>query len=220
MEDQIVGVDPGQSTYRILIIEDREENWLVLERLMQKAGFDLRIAENGARGVEIFRNWRPHFIWMDLRMPVMDGKEATRHIRALDGGQDVKIVAVTASAFASDREEVLAAGIDDFIRKPFQSSEIYNCMARHLGLRLIYDNQSREERSSILTPEDLRELSPDLVRELADVIVTLDQRRILEVIARISDSDATLADKLTYFADRFSYTPIIEAVRNHGKKAS
>jgi CheY-like chemotaxis protein len=187
---------------------------------MQKAGFPVRIAEDGARGVELFRTWRPHFIWMDLRMPVMDGKEATRHIRALDGGQDVKIVAVTASAFAPEREDVLAAGIDDFVRKPFQPSEIYNCMARHLGLQRIYDKRPQEEQSSSLTPEDLRGLAPDLVRELADVIATLDRRRILEVITRIRDRDAKLADKLTYFADRFAYTRILEAVRDHGRKAS
>jgi CheY-like chemotaxis protein len=187
---------------------------------MQQAGFEVRIAEHGAAGVELFRTWRPHFIWMDLRMPVMDGKETTRHIRALDGGQDVKIVVVTASTFASERDQILSVGIDDFVRKPFQPSEIYDCMARHLGLRRVYEKRRQERQSSVLTQEDLRELSPDLVRELADVIATLDQKRILEVIARIRDSDAALADKLTYFADRFSYTPIIEAVRNHGKKAS
>jgi signal transduction histidine kinase/ligand-binding sensor domain-containing protein/DNA-binding response OmpR family regulator len=220
VQEQIVGVDQGRSASRILIVEDREENWLVLERLMRKAGFEVQIAENGARGVELFRTWRPHFIWMDMRMPVMDGKEATRQIRAMDGGQDVKIVAVTASVFASERHEVLAAGIDDFVRKPFQPAEIYNCMAQHLGLRRIYDKRPQEDQRSVLTPEDFRELSPDLVRELADVIATLDQRRILEVITRIRDRDATLANKLTHFADRFAYTAILDAVRDQSNKAS
>lgn len=218
--DQIVGVDPGPVCYRILIVEDREENWLVLERLMQKAGFEVQIARDGATGIEVWKAWQPHFIWMDLRMPVMDGKEATRHIRALDGGKEVKIVAVTASAFGSERTEVLAAGLDDFVRKPFQPSEIYDCIARHLGLRLVYDKQPREAQPSVLTHEDFRELPPNLVRELADAITTLDQERILEVIARIRDSDSTLAGKLTYFADRFAYTPLMEAVRNHGKKGA
>jgi signal transduction histidine kinase/ligand-binding sensor domain-containing protein/CheY-like chemotaxis protein len=220
LEEQIAGVDPGGSEYRILIVEDREENWLVLQRLMQKTGFETRIAEDGARGVELFRSWRPHFIWMDLAMPVMDGKEATRQIRALHGGQDVRIVAVTASVFASEREDVLAAGIDDFVSKPFQPNEIYSCMARHLGLRCIYDNRWREKQSSVLKPEDLRALSPDLIRELEAVVVTLDQRRILEVIARIRDRDAALADKLSCLADRFAYTHIMEAMKNRRDTAS
>jgi signal transduction histidine kinase/DNA-binding response OmpR family regulator/sugar lactone lactonase YvrE len=218
LEEQTVGVDPGESAYRILIVEDREENWLVLQRLMQKTGFEPRLAEDGVRGVELFRTWRPHFIWMDVAMPAMDGKEAARRIRALDGGQHVKIVAVTASAFNSERDEILAAGIDDLVHKPFQASEIYDCMARHLGLRRIYDKRPQEEPSSVLTQEDLRELSPDLIRELADVVVTLDQKRILEVIARIRERDAALSDKLTYFTNRFAFTPIIKAVRDHDNK--
>jgi len=121
-----------------------------MERLMQRAGFEVRIAEDGARGVELFRSWRPHFIWMDLQVPVMDGREATRHIRASEDAKDVKIVAVTASIFISEREEVLAAGVDDFVRKPFAASEVYDCMARHLGLRRIYGQRQEERHSKIL----------------------------------------------------------------------
>jgi CheY-like chemotaxis protein len=135
-EERIVGVEPGRPDYRVLIVEDVEENRLVLQRLMENAGFQVRLAGDGARGVEIFQGWRPRFVWIDLRMPVMDGKEAIQRIRALDGGLEVKIAAVTASAFASQREEVLAAGVDDFIRKPYQPSEIFDCMARHLGPNL------------------------------------------------------------------------------------
>ena len=68
-------------------------------KLMADIGLDARLAENGKRCVEMFQEWHPHLIWMDRRMPVMDGMEATRRIRQLPGGKDVKIVAVTASAF-------------------------------------------------------------------------------------------------------------------------
>jgi len=166
------------------------------------------VAEDGARVVGIFQSWRPHFSWMDLRMPVMDGKEAVRRIRALDGGLEVKIAAVTASAFVSEREEVLAAGVDDFIRKPYQPSEIFDCMARHLGLRRTYGKPWQEERPVAL---DLQILPQDLIRQLADVVVTLDRKRILEVIARISECDETIAQKLVYFADRHTYTHILVA---------
>ena len=93
------------------------------------------MAENGETGVDEFREWRPQFIWMDLRMPVMDGIEATKRIRVLDGGQDVKIAAVTASGLDSHRSEVLAAGLDDYVRKPYRPDEIFDCMRRHLGVR-------------------------------------------------------------------------------------
>jgi signal transduction histidine kinase/ligand-binding sensor domain-containing protein/FixJ family two-component response regulator len=210
-EELTVGVETGHREYRVLIVEDGEENRLLLQRLMQHAGFQVRLAGDGLQGVEVFQSWRPHFIWMDLRMPVMDGKEAARRIRMLDGGKDVKIVAVTASAFVSEREEVLAAGVDDFIRKPYQPNEIFDCIARHLGLRRIYKKPRKEERPVPLGKEDLKALPPDLIRELRAVVVTLDQERIRDVIARISDCDSEVGQKLTYFADRSAYTAVLMA---------
>ena len=92
----------------------RAANRSVMERLLQNAGFQVRVAGDGAQAVAIFRAWRPHFIWMDLRMPVHGRSQATRQIRALDGGRSVKIVAVTASVFASQRSEILEDGTRRF----------------------------------------------------------------------------------------------------------
>ena len=86
---EVLGLAPGQPDWRILIVEDQPENSLLLGRLLEDAGFRVQIAENGVRGIERFRDWRPHFIWMDQRMPVMGGQAATRRIRALPGGQEV-----------------------------------------------------------------------------------------------------------------------------------
>ena len=128
-------LEEGQPEYRILVVEGQPENWMVLEQLLVEAGFEVRVAENGEQGVESFREWRPQFIWMDLRMPVMDRVEATRRIRALDTGREVKIVAVTASGFESHRNEVLAAGLDDYVREPYRLDELFGCMARNLGVK-------------------------------------------------------------------------------------
>jgi signal transduction histidine kinase/FixJ family two-component response regulator len=211
-EERIVGLEPGQGDFRILIVDDEVENRLLLERLLQNAGFQVRVAEDGARGVEMFRSWRPHFIWMDLRMPVMDGKDATRRIRTLEGGREVKIAAVTASAFASERDQVLAAGVDDFMRKPYRPREIFDCMARHLGLRYIYRNSRPEQRDVILRKEELHALPQELLRELEVAVTTLDDECIRQVIARISDLDATLGGKLAHYSDRLAYTAILNAV--------
>jgi CheY-like chemotaxis protein len=95
----------------------------------------VRVATTGRTGIAAFEQWRPHFIWMDLWMPDTNGTDASRRIREIAGGREVKIAAMTASAFAAEREQVLAAGMDDFIRKPYRPHEIFDCMARHLGVR-------------------------------------------------------------------------------------
>ena len=128
-------LEPGQSEWRVLIVEDDAESATVLRKLLIRAGFQVKVAENGALGIEAFQKWRPHFIWMDLGLPQLSGTEATQRIRQLDGGTDVKISAITAAAFASEREGVIRAGFDDFASKPFRPTEIFFCMARHLGVR-------------------------------------------------------------------------------------
>jgi CheY-like chemotaxis protein len=207
----IIGVEPGGMEYRILIVEDERANWELLQRLLENSGFQLRIAENGEQGVEMFQTWRPHFIWMDLRMPVMDGREATRRIRRMEGGQAVKIAAATASSFSSERDEVLAEGMDDFIRKPYRPEEIFECMARHLGLRRIYHKPEAEQRAVPLGKEDLKALPPEMLRELTAAVTALNGKQIREVIERISERDENLGRKLTHHADRFAYTAILTA---------
>ncbi len=106
-------------------------------KLMTPIGIDARLAENGAECVQMFQEWHPHLIWMDWRMPVMDGTEATRRIRALPDGGDVKIIAVTASVFGEQRQELFKAGMNAFLRKPFRFHEIYDCMAQQLGVQYL-----------------------------------------------------------------------------------
>ncbi|MFA6922082.1 MAG: PAS domain-containing protein, partial [Gallionella sp.] len=153
----ITGMVPGQPDYRILIVEDQLENQLLLRKLMENIGLQTRIAENGEQALALFQSWQPHLIWMDRRMPVMDGIEATRRIRGLSGGSDVKIVAVTASAFTEQRDEMLAAGMDDFVRKPYRFNEIYECLSKQLGVHYTYaDAQAVDEvMDVVLTGEML-----------------------------------------------------------------
>jgi signal transduction histidine kinase/DNA-binding response OmpR family regulator len=214
---QVIGLEPGQPDYRILIVEDQKENWLLLERLLQTAGFAVQVAEDGAQAVEAFEKWRPHFIWMDLRLPVFDGLEAARRIRRLEGGADVKIAAVTASAFASQREEVLAAGLDDFLRKPFRSGEIFDCLARHLGVRYVYGVESRPAGAGmpvILRPEDLMTLSTAVRDELEHAVISLDRDRIALLVRKVSQQNASLGSVLARLDSAFAYTPILQALES------
>lgn len=213
---RVVGMVSGQPEFRILIVEDETENWLLLQRLLEQVGFRVRVAKDGAEGVQMFESWKPHFIWMDIRMPVMDGLEATRRIRELIGGKDVKIAACTASVFTEERDQCLSAGMDDFIRKPYRADEVFGCMARNLCVNFIYEEPS--DRSPTVSPETLRPealaaLSPVLRMELADAVVRLDSARITEIIQRVSEENPALGSVLADHADRLAYTEILRALQ-------
>lgn len=217
---RVIGLQPDQPPCRILIVEDQRDNQVLLSRLLDAVGLPWKLAENGQVAVALFQSWQPHFIWMDHRMPVMDGEEATRRIRQLPGGPQVKIVAVTASVLREQRAELIAAGMDDLVRKPYRASEIYACMARHLGLRYVYEDRapSTPLQPHTLSPEELATLPADLCEALAIALQSLDSTRIDRVVAQVRAHNASLADTLARLAEGFDYPTILTALQTppHG----
>jgi CheY-like chemotaxis protein len=219
----VLQLEPGEGPYRILVAEDDMENRRLLQRLLQDAGFEVEVAVDGAQAVEMFQRWRPHFIWMDVRMPVMDGTVAARRIRELPGGRQVKIAAATASAYPSDRGTVLAAGMDDFVQKPYRRSEIFDCLARHLGVRFRSDGEVPQrscEAPGFLRQAALQALPGELQSELRQAIMALDEKRISAAIARVSQIDPILGSVLSGYAKQFAYTAIFAALEAMDKKAA
>jgi len=216
-EGEVLELAPGQPRYRILIVEDQRDNQLLLSQLLESVGFQVRIADNGQQGVELFQSWHPHLIWMDGRMPVMNGMEATRRIRQLPGGGDIKIIAVTASAFSAERKEMLVSGMDDYIRKPFRAQEIYDCMSKHLGVKYLYTTSaSAPEQEQTLAPEKLADLPPTLRNDLIEALESLETERIDAAIRQISAHDQSLRKSLSNLADNFDYTAILQALGKTG----
>ncbi len=211
---RVLGLAPDQPDYRVLIVEDKMENWLLLRRLLEGAGFHVRVASTGAAGIESFVAWRPQLVFMDVRMPVMDGMEATRRIRALEGGREVKIVALSASVFKDDRENVMAVGMDDFISKPYRASEIFDCLTRQLGVRLRYDESGALDTKAppAPRPETSAALPAELRKELTEAVVALDTARIAELIGRVAELNPTLGSVLAQHADDLGYTRILRAL--------
>ena len=202
----------GQPDYRILVVDDEPESRLLMQRLLQKAGFEVQVAEDGAQAIGLFQSWRPHFIWMDLRMPGVDGAEAARRIRAMEGGRQVRIAAVTASENTHS-----AGGMEDIVRKPYRSQEIFDCMQHRLGITwrsdVTDDRKPFERMPGGLRPEALAALPEDLRVELTNAVVTLDAAQIAAVIERISEVDVPLSLALAYYADRFSLTMVWDALK-------
>jgi PAS domain S-box-containing protein len=211
---EVEGLAPGTPSYRILIAEDQRDAQFLLSELMSQLGLEVKIAEDGSQAVRLFREWHPHLIWMDRRMPVMDGIEATRTIRQLPGGNEVKIVAVTASVFKEQKNEMLAAGMDDFVHKPYRFNEIYDALSDALEVKYIYASAETAEEKSLtaLTPTELGKLPASLREALQSALENLDSERIRELIRQIGEYDRRLSRVLLRYADDFNYPAIINAL--------
>ena len=132
---KVVGLAPDQPTYRILVVEDQLENRMLMVNLLRPLGFEVREAVNGQEGIEVWQEWKPHLVWMDMRMPVMDGYEATQRIKAQEKGRETAVIALTASAFEEDRKRILALGCDGFVPKPFRGGRGVRCNGGTPGCR-------------------------------------------------------------------------------------
>lgn len=109
---------------RILLVEDNEMNRDMLSRRLSRRGFDVLIAVNGEAGVELAASEKPDLILMDMSLPVMDGWEATRRIKANPDTSRIPVIALTAHAMASDRDMAIEAGCDDYDSKPVDLSQL------------------------------------------------------------------------------------------------
>jgi signal transduction histidine kinase/DNA-binding response OmpR family regulator len=213
---EVLGLAPGQPQYRILIVEDQADNQALLTHILDSVGLQIKIAENGKQGVELFQSWRPHLILMDRRMPVMDGEEATRRIRKLPGGQKTKIIAVTASAFKEQRKILLNAGMDDFVCKPYLRGEIYACLSKQLGIQFQYEEVTESQAQAevrTLTSEMLSVLPNTLRDKLQEALESLESDRIDQIIQQVTDYDQELQQTLAQYTDSFDYQTILNALR-------
>jgi DNA-binding response OmpR family regulator len=140
--------------------------------------------------------------------------EATKRIRELPEGDKVKIIAVTASAYAEQRDEMLAAGMDDYVSKPYRASEIYDCLAKHLEVEYIYKDTPKPPNKNIrLRPEMLKSLPQELLDELKEVLISLEPERINTTIKKVAQVDPDLGNKLNHYASNFNYPGILHVIK-------
>ncbi len=207
----VLGLAPGEPEWRILVVEDDAENRLLLRSILEQAGFEVQEAENGKEAISQFTQWQPHFIWMDMRMPVMDGYDATIQIRGLPGGDAVKIVALTASAFKEQRHKILEAGCDEVLHKPYQTHQIFDCMGELLGMNYIFEEMGGivKEPPGKLSREQVSSLPVALQQELYAGVKRLDEHRVLEVVRQVAEIDPGVAATLQRLAENFDWEHLL-----------
>lgn len=214
---RVVKIAPSQPDYRILIVDDRLENPELLSKLLNNVGFHTRTANNGKEAIDIWEKWEPHLIWMDMRMDIMDGYEATRRIKAKSKNKKTVIIALTASAFEEQEEAIFTAGCDDLVRKPFQEEVIFEKMSKYLGVKYIYEDENLESDNKlpdncniILTSEDLSVMPPEWIASLRQAALEVDADLILQIIEQIPQKYHTLAEKLRKLTLQYDFDAIIE----------
>jgi PAS domain S-box-containing protein len=215
---RVIGLEPNQPKYRILIVDDRWENRHLLLKLLYPLGFEIKEASNGIEAIEIWENWQPHLIWMDMRMPILDGYEATQQIKDTTKGQATAIIALTASSLEEERVVIISAGCDDFVRKPFREAEIFETMTKHLGVRYIYEEPNpslpkKADKNNILTASALATLSTEFLDQLKEAATSLDMDKVDKLIEEIRTYNSSIADGLAKFAAEFKYDEILNLIQ-------
>ncbi len=204
---------PNQPTWRLLIVDDNFENRLLLTTLLTDMGFHVREAENGQEAIQIFEDWQPHLIWMDMRMPVMNGYAATAKIRQLSGGDTVKIIALTANVFTEQHENIIKAGCVAVLHKPFHVSEIVAVLTKYLGVKFIYQEPVVTPSSVIkITAEMVAMLPVEMRLQLHEAALQLDVEEIEIVIAQIYIIAPEVAESLDELVKSFQFEQIIALV--------
>ncbi|MEI6500131.1 MAG: response regulator [Armatimonadota bacterium] len=212
----VTGLAPGQKHYRILVADDKEENRVLLELMLTAVGFEVLGTTDGEQATQACAGWHPHLILMDMRMPVMDGFEAIRQIRASDGGKAIPIIAVTASSMLGHRQEAMHAGANDFLRKPFREAELFAKIKSQLGIEYLYSEDPSEAQptdvepsAGELTAEAVTVLPAQLISELHAATVEADRDRLLELIDEAESRDAIVGRGLRSLAQRFDYRTLL-----------
>jgi signal transduction histidine kinase/CheY-like chemotaxis protein len=221
----VIGLKPDQSVLRLLVVEDNETNRNLITMLLERTGFEVREAVNGKEAIEICKKWQPHLIWMDMRMPLMDGFEATRIIKSETYGKGTTIIALTASVFDQDREKVLACGCDDFVLKPFRENEIFDMLHKHLGVRFLYEENKAQDRKNkagddveLLTPEMLATLSEKIRGELKKAADAVDFDSSMDIINRIRKKHESLAGALEALIESYQFDVLQQLLYSEKKK--
>ncbi len=218
-DKQIVRLADGQPKYRILITEDIDANRRLLMHILQPLGFELRQAQNGQEAVEMWSQWHPDAVLMDIRMPVMDGLEAIKRIKALPQGDKTVFIALAASNFEEDRHAILhVAGYDEFIPKPFRRQDVLNALITHLGVEFEYRDICPETTPPIEScVTDMRGQQPSISADLPHAFtrsVIHDLKNPLSVIVGCADMLVTDRERM----QEETIHKIIYEILNNGHK--
>lgn len=218
---EVVGLMPGQPNWRILAAEDDESSQVLIRKLLEQIGMQVRIASNGEEAVHIFRQWQPDLVLMDIRMPVMDGLEATRIIRGLAEGATVPVLALTASALREEQPEILAAGCNDVLFKPINIQGLLTKIATLLPVQYRYEDETGMKTSGYtkrlerhFCQEEVRNLSQEVRSSLLDAARRLDAEALEGKLPEVEPLAPKVAQRIRELLQAYDFGQIVNIVES------
>lgn len=216
-ECRIIGLENSTEPFRILVVDDQPDNLFLVRELLTPVGFEIFMAHGGEEAIETFQKVEPHLILMDMRMPRMDGYEATARIKSTELGRKIPVVAVTASAFVDDEKKILASGVDGYVRKPFRQEVLYAEIKRHLELNYtcVFEEEleSTNSVSVEITHEDMSLLPDGLVQNMLNAVSSGDIIALKKLIAHVENIDRRVATGLMRLAKKYDYEKLISLLQ-------
>ncbi|MBI5251466.1 MAG: response regulator [Desulfomonile tiedjei] len=217
----VVGLKSCGREYSLLVAEDESDSRYLLKQMLEKVGYTVREATNGAEALAAIQESRPHLVLMDGAMPVMDGLEATRRIKM--SFHNIPVIMVTASALEEDRGKMLAAGADDVIRKPYREYDLLGSIQAQLGVEYVCCEDSAIVGGEIsllspsVIPEALTALPADLIEEMREATINGYLDRLRYLLENVANYDGQLANGLRVLAERYEYDTLCHLFSREGK---
>jgi signal transduction histidine kinase/DNA-binding NarL/FixJ family response regulator len=208
-------ISSSQSPWRILVADDGWAMRHLIQRLLGPLGFEVREACDGSEAVAVWKEWHPHLIWMDLRMPVMDGFEATRRIKGEPDGKATVIIAVTASSFEDPRAAARDAGCDGFLRKPFDDADLFDFLHQYLGIQFTYaegESSDLPGNSRAALVKAISSLPAEVRGNLRTAAAELDVAAVQTVLEEIARFDGDAAKALRKLTANYRYGQLLRII--------
>jgi PAS domain S-box-containing protein len=211
---RVIGLAPDQKIPRILVAEDNKQNRDLIVTLLETVGFQVKEAINGKDAVRLAQEWRPHFVWMDIRMPELDGIQAVQMIRTSMPDNPPVLAALTAQAVKEDQEIFLKEGFDACVHKPFREDEIFGIMSHYLGVKYIYEDEDNDidpyETNIKILAQQLEALPNELRTKLYQAVIELDKETILRLIDDINKENPYIGGAVKQIATQLDYNYLLQ----------
>ena len=206
---RVVGLEPGTGPFRILVVDDVPVNIALTYSLLRPVGFEVAEAANGVEALDVFKQWSPHAVLMDMRMPVMDGYEATRRIKSTEAGRATSVIALTSSVFEDSKKKIMATGVDGYISKPLRKAELFEVLGKCLGLRYVFadepDKIHGHPEPTYMTPEAMVALPKELIHAMLQAVEEGEIDHLIGLVVEVEKLDSAAARVLKSLVGRFDY---------------